>query len=188
MNLLLKLGTTFFGNTLDSLSQNTNDFIKAFLLSSFLNNVLGNITSLSFVALFGVLALKIFGTSVSNQTAIIVSSISMILFFSSLILVKYLTRSKKIEEITGLTRGQGLNFDMSNEVLSLVKYYLDENQNQNKDNSKVDKIEEALKATTEAIQELEFRVRMLDSEKQASQNDVLQGQFPYSKPQDTRLF
>ncbi len=163
MNLLFNLGHKLLNNWINSSSQRFCNSLRSILLSSYINNILGSITALSFMILLCFGALSFSDYSILPELLAPLVTTALFSLFSSISLSIYLTRAKKIEEIIGLDSLSSLNskqFDLGYEIIPVAKAYLDEILR--KDSKKVDKMEEVLISLTEVMRELEVKITHLE--------------------------
>ena len=160
--MFYELGLNFLNQWSKSASQRFTSGLRKVLLSSYINNILGTITAASSFTLICLTVLELSDYPISSTFAMPLIITSLCLIFLSIALVLLLTKEIKVEKMLGLNKTTPA-IDVQNMLLPILKSYLDQNQKTDSQAQiKIEKLEQALRVTTQVIQELEEKVEHLE--------------------------
>ncbi len=172
MKMLYEISISFLNQYSHSLSQRFTRVLRSVLLSSYINNILGTITALATFTLVTTTAIAFSDYPISESfiKPVIITSLTLIII--SLTTVMILMKEMKVEKMLGLH--QKSSPDLKSILLPILNQYLESSKPTNQE-VKIERLEKALRLTTEVIQELEVKIESLERD----QNQV--------HPQQSRL-
>ena len=159
--MFYELSLNFLNQWSNSLSQQFTSGLRKVLLSSYINNILGTITALSTFSFISLIVLELSNYPISSSFSMPLIITSLCLIFLSIGVVIILTKEIKVEKMLGMNRRSSP--DIQAIILPILKSYLDQNQkSDHQAEVKIEKLEQALRVTTQVIQELEDKVEHLE--------------------------